>query len=241
MANNTDASMIVPATNPDETNTSAINLATNPDPLTGDVSTNLPETQRACNCPCDHKECDTINDIFDRAATAVHEWTKNHGTAQNSEAKTKAEVLAPFVEEFDKAWPNDEDECGIDFTTAQTLDNDYFGTGRTTHWRAAFDYPAVGQVLNSSKFSYDVPECGYVVISHGLLTMNIALNDPKVLHIAAQREALELEHDMIHAAQTTSASGDEHCKEFARKMKALDDEFNALCVEHYSDADEEYE
>lgn len=193
-----------------------------------------------CSCACGHKHCKTIVDIFSRADDAVKEWEKSKANALTPETKlqTKADVLAPFVEELDKAMPVDSDSQGIDFGTARALDDEFFGTGgNTTHWRAAFKYPAIGTVLHSKDFGYTVPVCGYVVLDHGLMTMSVALNDPKVLHATQQRRVLEQEHDAYHRGLEAKVGTSDHDHPASNPTETPSESLVGQSVEQGADTD----
>ena len=162
-------------------------------------------------CPHDYLNCPVIRDIYRRASVA--------------------KVLTPFLEELDTESEKHGDK--IDFTVARKLDEQFFGIRYSGHWRKAFQDPEIGHVLQSSEFTYPVPDCGFVVKDHGLLTMTIALNIPSVLRAYEERRALEQEHAEFHEALgDPECTDNDVCDEFVAQLQELDSEINVSYVYH---------
>lgn len=120
----------------------------------------------------EHLTADHIREI-----KGVYEQAKVLFSLQRKKVIDEATLVKecmPFVERLKK--------YNIDFHLAKMFDSDFFGTSSTgCHWWGAFGYPNVMDVLKQDKFSYPIPECGFTVISHGLLTMHIVINNPDVV------------------------------------------------------------
>jgi hypothetical protein len=189
-------------------------------------------------CLYDHSECPTIRDIYRRAFEAVSKLRESGLGLDSIEANSVsvAKVLTPFLEELDIESQRHGEK--IDFNVARKLDEQFFGTRHSAHWHKAFQNPEIGHLLQSSDFTYPVPDCGFVVKDHGLLTMTIALNIPAVLSAYEKRRTLEQEHDEFHKALgVTECADNDVCDEFVAQLRDLDSKIDVSYV-YYSDENE---
>jgi hypothetical protein len=184
-----------------------------------------------------HDSIDII-DIYTRASFAYMQEKNSDSTSKNM-----ANVLAPYVEEFNQAWHDSENNMEFSFELAQSLDNKYFPTygdnlAISTYWRAEFKYPAIDTVLYRPQFSYTIPKCGMIVIDHGLLTMKVCLNDRKILKGIKLIDLITKKHIKYHQNILCSEISeydctDEKCITWIEKINKINNIISKISALHY--------
>ena len=191
----------------------------------------------------DHS-CDSVDiiDIYIRASKECKSIPTKADTSVS--IPTKADILAPYVEEFNQAWFTNENNMEFNFELARSLDNEFFPSHHynnlaiSTYWRAEFNYPSIDTVIYRPQFRFMVPKCGMIVIDHGLLTMKVCLNDQIIKKAVHYIDIISRKHTKYHQDFLISASSEcdynnEHCIVCSKKIKTLNTIISKISSIHY--------
>lgn len=124
-----------------------------------------------------HKISKITIDLYIKASIELKTWQHTQDTQVSSQTSyiTKTDILRPYADEYDRNVKENKTRS-LTVDTCCLLDEYFFGIKNNTHMWSAYEYPKIGQVINSSEFFYKDERSGYVVKDHGLLTMILCVN-----------------------------------------------------------------